>query len=104
MVDYPLRCVVDTSLLIDLYIGKIMVDFFKLPFDFVAPDVIVSELHEPNGKQLMELGLQQRELTGDQVLEVTEPSLLKLSETNKTAKSFFLWHVVYFYRFCLKYI
>ena len=70
MVDYPLRCVVDTSLLIDLYIGKIMVDFFKLPFDFVAPDVIVSELHEPNGKQLMELGLQDRELTGDQILEV----------------------------------
>ncbi len=51
MADYPSRCVVDTGLLIDLYIGKIMVDFFKLPFDFVAPDVIVSELHEPNGKQ-----------------------------------------------------
>jgi hypothetical protein len=59
MADYPLRCVVDTSLLIDLYIGKIMVDFFKLPFIFATPDVIIAELHEPNGKQLIELGLQQ---------------------------------------------
>lgn len=72
MVGYPLRCVVDTSLLIDLYIGKIMLDFFKLPFDFVAPDVIIAELHEPNGKLLMKLGLQQRELTGDQILEVIQ--------------------------------
>ncbi len=72
MADYLSKCVVDTSLLIDMYIGRIMVEFFKLPYSFVAPDVIIAELQEPDGKTLMELGLQQGELTGSQILEVLQ--------------------------------
>jgi len=64
--------VVDTSLLIDLYIGRILAEFFKLPYSFVAPDVIIAELQEPEGKVLMELGLQQDELAGSQILEVVQ--------------------------------
>ena len=72
MADYQLRCVVDTSLLIDLHIGKIIAEFFQLPYTLVAPDVIIAELHEPDGKLLLKLGLQQGELTGDQILEVMQ--------------------------------
>ena len=72
MVDYLSRCVVDTSILIDLHIGKVMVQFFQLPYHFIAPDVIIAELHEPSGTLLLELGLQQEELTGDQIVEVLQ--------------------------------
>lgn len=72
MADYLSKCVVDTSLLIDMYIGRIMVEFFKLPYSFVAPDVIIAELQEPDGKTLVEFGLQQGELTGSQILEVLQ--------------------------------
>ena len=72
MVDYLSRCVVDTSILIDLHIGKLLTHFFKLPYQFIAPDVIMAELHEPSGTLLIELGLQQGELTGDQVVEVLQ--------------------------------
>ena len=72
MEDYPSSYIVDTSLLIDIYIGKIIVQFFTMSFRFIAPDVIIAELHEPDGSLLMELGLEQREFTGNQVLEVLE--------------------------------
>ena len=72
MVDYLSKCVVDTSILIDMHIGKIMVHFFKLPYHFIAPDVIIAELHEPNGTLLLKLGLEQGELTGDQIIEVLQ--------------------------------
>ena len=72
MVDYLSRCVVDTSIIIDLHIGKIMTHFFKLPYHFIAPDVIIAELHEPSGTLLLELGLQQGELTSDQIVEVLQ--------------------------------
>lgn len=70
--DYLSRCVVDTSLLIDMYIGELLTHFFKLPYHFIAPDVIIAELHEPSGTLLIELGLQQGELTGDQIVEVLQ--------------------------------
>jgi rRNA-processing protein FCF1 len=72
MVDYLSICVVDTSLLIDLYIGNLLVEFFKLPYSFVAPDVIIAELQTPDSKMLLELGLRQSELVGRQVLEVVK--------------------------------
>lgn len=72
MADYRLIYVVDTSILIDLHIGKILVEFFKLPYSFVAPDVIIAELQEPSNVVLMELGLQQRDLTGSLVLEIVQ--------------------------------
>lgn len=72
MAEYPSKCVLDTSLLIDVYIGEIIVEFFQLPYSFVAPDVIIAELQEPDGKILMELGLRQGELIGSQVLEVIQ--------------------------------
>ncbi len=65
-------CVVDTSLLIDMYVGNIISEFFKLPYNFHAPDVIIAELKAPDGQLIRQLGLHQGELTGQQVLEVLE--------------------------------
>ena len=70
--DYLSKCVVDTSIIIDLHIGKILALFFKLPYHFIAPDVIIAELHAPNGTLLLELGLEQGELTGNQIIEVLQ--------------------------------
>ena len=70
MADSPSPLVPDTSLLIDLHVGGVLPELFRLPYTFVAPDVIVEELLEPEGHMLLDLGLQQRELVGEQVAEV----------------------------------
>lgn len=70
MADYLSTYVVDTSILIDMHIGKIVSQFFMLPYTFVAPDVIIAELNEPKGEMLLALGLQQKDLAGEQVKEV----------------------------------
>lgn len=70
MADYLSTYVVDTSILIDMHIGKTIPQLFTLPYIFVAPDVIIAELHEPDSASLLKLGLQQKDLTGEQVKEV----------------------------------
>jgi predicted nucleic acid-binding protein len=70
MPDSPSLCVVDANILIDLHIGGLLRELFRLPFRFVAPDVIVAELHDPDGGTLVEYGLESEELSGAQVLEV----------------------------------
>ena len=70
MADYPLMCVVDTSIIIDLYRGRILAEFFKLPYIFVTADVILEELLVPEGKLLIEFGLRIDGLEGSYVLEV----------------------------------
>jgi len=70
MVTYPLLCVVDANILIDLHAGDLLYEFFLLSLQLVAPDVIIAELQEPNGNDLVECGLQSKELSGAQVLEV----------------------------------
>lgn len=70
MAVYPLICVVDTSIIIDLYRGEILVKFFKLPYVFVTADVILEELLEPESKLLIELGLRIDGLEGSYVLEI----------------------------------
>lgn len=68
--DSPSVYVVDANILIDLYIGGLLREVFRLPIQLVTPDVIIAELQEPAGELLLEYGLQSRELSGDQVLEV----------------------------------
>jgi len=55
-----------------MYVGNIISEFFKLPYNFHAPDVIITELKAPDGQLMRQLGLQQGELTGRQVLEVLQ--------------------------------
>jgi len=70
MMGSPSLCVVDANILIDLHVGGLLTEVFRLPLALVAPDVIIGELKEPDGEQLEKRGLHSRELSGDQVLEV----------------------------------
>jgi hypothetical protein len=70
MTDSPPLCIVDANILIDLHVGELLREFFRLPFRLAAPDVIIAELDEPDGEMLVGYGLESVELTGDQVLEV----------------------------------
>ncbi len=64
------RLIIDTNVLIDLHRGDILKVLFALPYVFIAPDVIIAELHEPSGNLLLSIGLQSAELSGQQVLQV----------------------------------
>ncbi len=70
MPTMPLVYVVDTSILVDLYLGGLLDDLFRLPFRLFTADVIVAELLEPDGEELVERGLSVGELNGTQVREV----------------------------------
>ncbi|HEV2653556.1 MAG TPA: PIN domain-containing protein [Ktedonobacteraceae bacterium] len=72
MADSLSKCVVDTSLLIDLHIGKIIVKLFDLPYSFIAPDVIIAEAQTIDTKTLIRYGLQKSELAGEQILKVLQ--------------------------------
>ena len=64
------RFIIDTNVLIDLHTGSILNSLFALQYVFIAPDVIVAELQDPPGSDLLPLGLQSAEFSGKQVLEV----------------------------------
>jgi predicted nucleic acid-binding protein len=63
-------CVVDTSVLIDLHVGRLLRPVFRLPLFLMAPDVLVAELQEPDGDLLLDYGLTRIELSGGDVQEV----------------------------------
>jgi predicted nucleic acid-binding protein len=63
-------CVVDTSVLIDLHVGRLLKPVFQLPLFLMAPDVLIAELQEPRGDLLVDYGLTRIELSGDEVQEV----------------------------------
>ena len=70
MRDSPSLCVVDTNIVIDLYVGGLIETFFQLPIELAAPDVIIAEMVEPEGTTLVGYGLGSCELSGDQVMMV----------------------------------
>ena len=60
----------DTSVVIDLERAGLIEHVFALPYRFVVPDALYEqELKEYGGPRLVELGLQVRVLTGEQVME-----------------------------------
>lgn len=63
-------CVVDANILIDLHVGELLPEVFRLPLALVAPDVIIGELKDPDGEELERRGLHKGELSGEQVMEV----------------------------------
>ena len=67
----PFRCVLDSSVLIDLYRGEVLRVFLARPGEFIAPDFIVAEMTEPSSNRLLELGLRRGELSGDELNEIT---------------------------------
>jgi predicted nucleic acid-binding protein len=71
-----LEIVTDTNVWIDLHRGGIIAEAFRLRTTWLAPDVVIEELREPDGhllvRRLLKLGLQRVELSGDQVTSVQE--------------------------------
>lgn len=72
MGDSLSKCVVDTSLLIDLHLSEVIVKLFELPYSFIAPDVIIAEAQTIDAKMLIRYGLQKSELAGEQILKVLQ--------------------------------
>jgi predicted nucleic acid-binding protein len=70
MVRFPSPCVSDTTLLVDLRAGGILRQVFKLSTTWLSPDVVLGEIETELAERLLRLGLQKRELSGDQVEEV----------------------------------
>ena len=70
MADWPSACVADANILIDLHAGGVLKEAFALPFQWMTPDVVLAELQNPPGAELLEYGLKEEALTGEQVLEV----------------------------------
>ena len=70
MAGWPSVCVVDANILIDLHAGGMLKEAIKLPFSWITADVVLAELHEPDGAELLQYGLQSVKLSGEQVLAV----------------------------------
>ena len=67
----PLVHVVDANILIDLYVGRVLWEISRLPFAFVAPDLLVYDLQQPSGQMLIDYHLVSPvELSGERVQEV----------------------------------
>jgi len=65
-----LKCVTDANLWMDLLSGNLESKVFGLPWQFMAPDVILAEVLIPYSWNLQGLGLIEKELPGDGVQKV----------------------------------
>lgn len=72
MTDFRSLCILDTNVLIDLHISGVLGNIFGLPYEFASPDLILEELEVPAGSDLLRMGLQIVELSGEEVLYVEE--------------------------------
>jgi predicted nucleic acid-binding protein len=61
------KLILDTSVCIDLYNGKLLEAVLQLPYKFVLPDVIIAELSVPPGKLLMQLGFTEENTSGAEI-------------------------------------
>lgn len=67
-----MRSVIDTSVLIDLFHGDVLADFFRIPGDIITTDIVVKEIELPPAQLVLGLGLTQRSLPGESILEIQD--------------------------------
>ena len=60
--------VADTNIWIDLEIGKILADAFRLPYQFITTDFSIEELKLPKWETLQDLGLQTHNLEPEYII------------------------------------
>jgi len=70
--------VTDTNVWIDLENGGILIDVFRLPYQFLVPDFAIREFVRPRWETLEVLGLRAHELPAEQVVE-----LFQLRQANR---------------------
>jgi predicted nucleic acid-binding protein len=63
--------VLDTTICIDLFNGQLLGKVTKLPYELLLPDVIVEELIDPPGNDLIEMGYE--------VLQINEEAIKKIT-------------------------
>ncbi len=56
------RLILDTTICIDLFNGKLLEKVLKLPYEFVLPDVIMAELLDPPGEYVIQIGYSMQDL------------------------------------------
>ena len=64
------KLILDTSICIDLYHGKLLKAVLQLSYKFILPDVIIEELNEPSGELLLELGFSKEGTTGEETKDI----------------------------------
>ena len=82
-----MRWVLDANVVFDFEAGGLLDDLFRLPLAFCTPDLLLRyEIIRPPVERLLRLGLEERGLTGDQLLEIIalrqEQPALSLSDVS----------------------
>lgn len=67
MPNRPPTCVIDTNIIIDLFIGGVLDVLGSFPAQLLVPDVILAEIRDPGPGVLADLPLQVCDLSSDQV-------------------------------------
>ena len=62
--------ITDTNIWIDIENGGILVETFRLPYQFLIPDFAIPELIRPRWETLEVLGLRAHEIPAEQVVEL----------------------------------
>jgi predicted nucleic acid-binding protein len=64
------KLILDTSICIDLYHGKLLKAVLQLQHKIVLPDVIIAELEEPAGELLLKIGFIQEGTSGEETKNI----------------------------------
>ena len=64
------KLILDTSICIDLYHGKLLKAVLQLQRKIVLPDVIIAELEEPAGELLLKIGFIQEGTSGEEIEDI----------------------------------
>ncbi|HOX15220.1 MAG TPA: hypothetical protein PLP18_03740 [Smithellaceae bacterium] len=64
------KLILDSSVCVDLYHGKLLKAVLQLPHKIVLPDVIVAELEEPAGELLLKIGFTEEGTSGEETKEI----------------------------------
>jgi predicted nucleic acid-binding protein len=64
------KLILDTSICIDLYHGKLLKAVLQLQRKIVLPDVIIAELEEPAGELLLKIGFIQEGTSGEETEDI----------------------------------
>lgn len=78
----PSICVTDANIWIDVHNGGLVREIFRLPLQFIAPDLVIEELESPDSNLLMQQGLQRGKLDSNDVMQ-----LLSLSQRHRSRVS-----------------
>jgi predicted nucleic acid-binding protein len=63
--------VLDTTICIDIFNGQLLEKVTKLPYELLLPDVIVEELIDPPGNDLIQMGYEALQINEEAIKKIT---------------------------------